>query len=41
MRPNVPLRVLVFEDHHEDVELSVRALHSAGFEVTADTVVTL
>ena len=39
--PRVILRVLVFEDHQEDVEMSLRTLRSAGYDVTADIVVTL
>ncbi len=38
--PRMPLRVLIFEDHREDVELCVQTLRSAGFEVTADVAVT-
>ena len=35
-----PLRVLFFEDCAEDIELSLRALRSAGFEVKWDVAVT-
>lgn len=38
--PRRALRVLIFEDHAEDIELSVRTLRSAGFDVMADVVVT-
>lgn len=37
----VPLRVLCYEDHAADVELSLWTLKSADFEVTEDVVVTL
>ena len=40
-RPKVPLRVLIFEDHQEDVEISLRALETASYAVTADVVQTL
>ncbi len=36
-----PLRVLFFEDDPDDVELSLRALKSAQFDVVADVAVTL
>jgi signal transduction histidine kinase len=35
---SIPLRVLFLEDNPRDVELCVRALKKAGFEVQADTV---
>src|SRR5579859_2912409 len=38
---SVPLRMLGFEDHPEDVELSLHAVRSAGYEVSADIVGTL
>ncbi|HLK47398.1 MAG TPA: hybrid sensor histidine kinase/response regulator [Bryobacteraceae bacterium] len=37
----VPLRILAFEDNPEDLELSLRVLRGAGFDVTADVVLTL
>jgi len=37
---SVPLRVLFLEDYSADVELSIWTLRSAGFDVTADVVVT-
>lgn len=37
----VPLRVLVFEDHEEDVEIALRTLRAGGFAVHADVVTTL
>jgi len=36
-----PLRVLFFEDHSADVELSLWTLNSAGFEVTPDVAVSM
>lgn len=39
--PRVHLHLLVFEDQEEDVELSLYTLRAAGFEVTADVVMTL
>src|SRR5689334_24037166 len=35
-----PLRVLFFEDCDEDIELCLRTLQSAGFDVTWDQAVT-
>src|SRR5579863_10118469 len=35
-----PLRVLFFEDDAEDIDLSLRALRSSQFDVTADVAVT-
>ena len=35
-----PLRVLFFEDCAEDIELCLRTLKSAGFDVTWDQAVT-
>ena len=40
-RPGVALRILMFEDNPEDVELSLRALKRGGFEVSADVVTTV
>ena len=37
----VPLRLLVFEDNREDVELLLRVLRQAGFEVASDVVTTI
>jgi CheY-like chemotaxis protein len=37
----VPLRVLFFEDHAADVELSLWTLESAGFDVAPEVAVTL
>ena len=39
--PGVHLSILVFEDQEEDFELSLYTLRSAGFDVTADVVITL
>ncbi len=39
--PRTPLRLLIFEDHQEDIDITLHTLRSAGFEVSADVVVTL
>ena len=40
-RSKIPLRVLIFEDQQEDVEMSLRALEASGYAVTADVVLRL
>ena len=37
----IALRVLFFEDDAEDIELSLRALKAAHFDVTSDVAITL
>ncbi len=37
----IPLRILAFEDHEEDVEITLRTLRAAGFDVAADVAPTL
>lgn len=39
--PRAPLRLLIFEDNREDIEMSLRTLRAAGYEFTADVAPTL
>jgi len=39
--PNASLRLLIFEDNREDVEMTLRTLRLAGFDVSADVVTTI